>query len=1510
MSVSATRRAGLRCLVALLALGATTASAASAASPAWHITMTHVNAYGAQGGRDPYAQSAKTFARDSAGNAYTITITNAGTAPMSAPAEFVDQLPPGIVLSGSKLEIKGETSQIETGVEFENACRTEGVSGRVIGASTVRCSTAKTLAPGESFEPIVVNAYVLPDAAPPAQDVGTLTNLATVSGGGAITANTGTEGETTIVPAVPFGFASFTTAVEELESPFETPSPAHPLKRQQQAGGHPFQYGTELLLNYTPDSQGLADVAAGGPKELQVELPPGFVGDLLNTPQCPLHALGGTSVCPADTAIGYVKVRINGPIEGGKAKTNVEKSEPEEESLLWNMAPAAGHVAALGLVIKKGIPFVLEGKVRSGTDYGVTIGDNASSNAPRPWFSQVVTCENGATEEGGGLSRTFHCNPAPAEAKPFLSNPTQCASPLPPVTSAETDSWEGVPGLATTRAYANAPYHNSPIENTSKEPALYSEVNGPPVLGTPTPAKPASEVTGCDKLQFNPTIGFEPSPAPEGGTSQADAPTGITVGLTVPQTNEVKALATPELKDVEMKLPEGMTASPSAAGGLEACSKSEFWPPESGSAPAEEREPAVAAECPPASQIATAEVFTPLLSGAPIVDGSLATGHELTCSSGDWSGGPWSPIAEQTQAGTEVLENGNHERLKLSYEWLGNGKSLTSAREYLVQAGDVASSIQCQVTATRERESTAANPSVAVSRAAVGPNAAPLPPASIAAPSGTLSPEHAVTCERGAWGESPTSFEYDWLKDGVPIESPEAKSGPTTATSFAYTLKTEDEGAVIQCQVTATNTSKEDVLADSAAAVVLPVPSLPPSLPGAALQGQAFQGEPECSPCSPQEAQEGKLLPLFIQLQDPRAGLIIKIHGKTKVNTEPGPEEGRLTSVFTQQPQQPFELFQLKLKGGPRAPLANSQSCGAATTTSVLTPWSASGMAGPPGEEHFVAGTPSATPFSSYNVEGCSNPMSFSPSFNAGTSNTTAGAPTNFSVTFGRGDGQQDLSGVTVHMPPGLAGKIPDVTLCSEAEALAQKEEAPSEQHNRPHCPAASEIGTATSLAGPGPDPYKSVGQVYLTGPIKKGPFPSAPFGLVVDTPAESPAFNLGHVVVLSGITIDENTAAVTATSEALPQFVDGVQLRLREVRVDIHKPGFMFNPTNCNEQHVTGTLGGLQGATANVSSKFGIRGCTNLLFHPVFTATTEAHTSKLSGASLNVKIAYPQGSNYANIGGTVTDLPIQLPSRLETLHKACPDTVFEANPAACPAGSSVGMAIAHVPTLNAPLEGPAILVSHGNRAFPDLEILLQGEGVKVVLDGHTDIKKGVTKTTFESVPDSPVESFELKLPEGSNSVLAAPENLCTPTRVASVKQSVAIRRKGHVVHVMRTVSKRVPEQLLMPTELIGQNGAVIKQNTVIGVAGCPPTVVITTTKRSGNALLVTVKTSAKGKVRLSGVGLKTTVKTLAAGTHQVRVALTGRGRSLQARGKSTKVTVGLTVGKQQVRATVSGVGL
>jgi hypothetical protein len=120
-----------------------------------------------------------------------------------------------------------------------------------------------------------------------------------------------------------------------------------------------------------------------------------------------------------------------------------------------------------------------------------------------------------------------------------------------------------------------------------------------------------------------------------------------------------------------------------------------------------------------------------------------------------------------------------------------------------------------------------------------------------------------------------------------------------------------------------------------------------------------------------------------------------------------------------------------------------------------------------------------------------------------------------------------------------------------------------------------------------------------------------------------------------------------------------------------------------------------------------------------------------------------------------------------------------------------VGTATAVTPVLKSPLTGPAYLVSHAGAAFPDLVIVLQGEGITLDLAGNTDIKKGVTISTFNSLPDAPISTFDLVLPEGPHSALAAHGNLCR-------------------------------SKLGMPTAITGQNGAVIKRTTRIAVAGCP----------------------------------------------------------------------------------------
>jgi len=622
------------------------------------------------------------------------------------------------------------------------------------------------------------------------------------------------------------------------------------------------------------------------------------------------------------------------------------------------------------------------------------------------------------------------------------------------------------------------------------------------------------------------------------------------------------------------------------------------------------------------------------------------------------------------------------------------------------------------------------------------------------------------------------------------------------------------------------------------------------------LKGHVYVAQPSCGgagqpECTEQAAEEGKVFGLYLEMAG--SGVIIKQAGSVEVGgygAHNGLAVGQLRARFDHNPQFPFEDLKMVFSGGQRSVLANPQTCGTATTTSDLEPWSA------------PESGPNATPSWPFAVTGCGG--GFAPAFSAGTVTPLAGAYSPFTLTFSRHDREQDLSGLAVTMPPGLLGALKGVEQCPEPQA------------SKGECGEGSLIGHDQVAAGAGSEPLWETGRVYLTGPYR-----GAPFGLSIVTPAVAGPFNLGNVVVRATIAINPNTAQITTTSDPFPQLVDGVPLRIKTVNVTIDRSGFMFNPTNCDQQQLAGTISSAQGTSVAVSTPFAAAGCANLPFAPKLTASAGGHASRAGGASLDVKIT-SAGVGQANIAKVDLQLPTALPSRLSTLQKACLAAVFNANPAACEEDSVIGKATIHTPILNAPLTGPAYLVSHGGAAFPDVEFVLQGEGVTLILDGNTDIKNGITYSRFESAPDAPFTSFETELPTGPHSILAAylpasaNYNLCGTS-------------------------------LAIPTEITAQNGAVIKQSTNVAITGCPPALTITRTKVKGNTVLVTVKVGEAGTVKITGRGLRTTTKKgVKAGIHTITVPLTNIGRAAKKHKRKLKIKATLTVAGRTGTATTT----
>jgi hypothetical protein len=618
--------------------------------------------------------------------------------------------------------------------------------------------------------------------------------------------------------------------------------------------------------------------------------------------------------------------------------------------------------------------------------------------------------------------------------------------------------------------------------------------------------------------------------------------------------------------------------------------------------------------------------------------------------------------------------------------------------------------------------------------------------------------------------------------------------------------------------------------------VTLTVPQLPMN---ESLAGSVYLGGTEPITAPPYT--------IYVRAVSERYGVDVRLKG----TVTPNPSTGQLTTTFTENPEQPFSDLSLKFKGGPQAPIANPLTCGMATAATSFVPFT---------------GTAAQSPISGFVIDSngkggaCGAPI-LALTQSTASSSSTAGAYTSFALNLERGDGQQYLTKVSTTLPEGLLGAIPSLTLCGEAEATAVS------------CPANSKIGTATIKAGAGSEPYSFSGQVFMTGPYN-----GAPYGMEIVVPTAAGPFDFHNEIVRATVNVNPSTTQLTVTA-SVPTIKDGIPLRIKGMTVAVEREKFLFNPTNCNVLSTSSSLSGtptlpvVSGATQGISTPFQVNGCSGLPFKPTFSAATSAKTSKANGASLKVNVGYPTGPQ-ANIKSVRVELPKQLPSRLTTLNKACTEAQFNANPAGCPSASNVGTAIATTPVLPGKLTGPAYLVSHGGAAFPDLEMVLSADNVTVVLDGQTNIKNGITSSTFNAIPDAPVSGFELNLPTGKYSVFTANGNICA-------------------------------QPLVMPTVIEGQNGAKVTQSTKIAVTGCG--VVITAHKVKSHRVKVTVVTPAAGRVSASGKYLKTVKRTLRKGSKAtVTASLSKNGLAALRRSKKGKLKVKVVVGFRPTKGSTS----
>lgn len=499
---------------------------------------------------------------------------------------------------------------------------------------------------------------------------------------------------------------------------------------------------------------------------------------------------------------------------------------------------------------------------------------------------------------------------------------------------------------------------------------------------------------------------------------------------------------------------------------------------------------------------------------------------------------------------------------------------------------------------------------------------------------------------------------------------------------------------------------------------------------------------------TPHENPFASLLALYIEVNDPVSGVIIKLAGQVQAD----PKTGQLTTTFDENPQLPFEDFKLDFFKGAKAPLRTPAVCATYRTTSVLTPYSAP-ESGPPAE-----------PFDSYAIDhapgGGACPSSEgaepnTPSFDAGTVAPTAGSYSPLVIHLRREDGSQEFERLTVTPPPGLLAKLAGIPYCPDAALAVAAGKSGKEEQAAPSCPAASQIGTVNVGAGSGPAPYYVQGRAYLAGP-----YAGAPLSMAIITPATAGPFDLGTVVTRVALHINPETTQITAVSEPLPHILKGIPLDIRSIAVNLDRAQFTRNPTSCDPSQTAASLTSILGQGAGLLNRFQLGDCTNLGFEPKLETRIFGKTKRTGHPKFRAVLTMPEGD--ANIAKAAVTLPHSELLDQSHIKTVCTRVQYaEGNGGGehCPADSVYGYATAWSPLLAQPIQGPVYLRSSAHK-LPDLVASLSGQ-IHVDLDGRIDSVHGGIRTSFEAVPDAPVSKFMLTMRGGNKGLLQNGTNVC-----------------------------------------------------------------------------------------------------------------------------------------------------
>jgi hypothetical protein len=506
------------------------------------------------------------------------------------------------------------------------------------------------------------------------------------------------------------------------------------------------------------------------------------------------------------------------------------------------------------------------------------------------------------------------------------------------------------------------------------------------------------------------------------------------------------------------------------------------------------------------------------------------------------------------------------------------------------------------------------------------------------------------------------------------------------------------------------------------------------------LGGSVYIGEP----------QPGNQYRLFMLASG--FGFNVKLVG----TFHPNPQTGQVTAHFEDLPQAPFDEFQIHLFSSDRGLMATPTACTVYPLSAEFVPWNPTLPTVRTGFNFGMETGPHGGP-----CPGQTRP--FNPTLEAGTSNSKAGAHSSFTLKLDREDGDQFLGKLNFTMPPGLTGDLHGITYCPETAVIAAANTLGRVEQANPSCPVSSEIGTTNVAAGPGSHPFHAVGKMYLSGPFK-----GAPLSLVAITPALAGPYDYGTVVVRVAVNVDPHDAHVIADSEVVPSIIGGIPIRMRSIQVNIDKPNFMINPTNCSPMTVDSQGIGDQGTVASFSSYFHVDNCGTLPFKPRMRITqvgSRKQTKRSKDPVLRFDLHTRSGD--ANLKSVAVTLPKAFAVDQRHLGNICSKAQLASEH--CAGRQAIGTVEVKTPLLEAPLKGPAYAVS-GYGKLPHLAFILAGQVTIIPEAESSSVKGGHLKTVVPVIPDAPIGHFRLTLYGGKKGYVTNTRSLCASKTVTVVQ--------------------------------------------------------------------------------------------------------------------------------------------